>query len=135
MSEILDIEHQNDFPWTEGMLRDCFVAGYDVYGITENQKIIAYVIMRVINDEAEILNIAVDKHFRRKGYGKLLLQQLLELLKQKHMQKIFLEVRVSNVAAINLYEKLGFKKIAVRKNYYAAGKQREDAWVFQLIPY
>lgn len=132
MSKILDIERQNEFPWTEGMLRDCFNADYEIYGITINQQFIAYAIMRFVSDEAEILNIAVDKNFRQQGYGRMLLQYLSDLSKQKNIQKIFLEVRISNIAAIYLYETLGFKKIAVRKNYYAAGKGREDAVIYKL---
>lgn len=133
MSKILDIERQNEFSWTDGMLRDCFNADYEIYGIIINQKIIAFVIMHFISDEAEILNIAVDKNFRQQGYGRMLLQYILELSKQKNIKKIFLEVRISNIAAIYLYETLGFKKIAVRKNYYAAGKGREDAMIYKLI--
>lgn len=132
MSKILDIEHQNEFPWTERMLQDCFKAGYEFYGVVIDQEVIGYATMRLLGDEAEILNIAVNKNFRQQGYGKMLLQYLLIFSKQKNVQKIFLEVRVSNLAAIHLYEKIGFKKIAMRKNYYAAGKKREDAVIYKL---
>lgn len=120
-------EQQNDFPWTEGMLRDCFLANDEVYGVVLNKKIIAYVIVRYVLDEAEILNITVDKQFRRQGYGQALLEAILKMAQQRSIQKVYLEVRATNFSALNLYEKLGFKKIGERKDYYPAKKGRETA--------
>lgn len=127
LTAVLNIEQQNDFPWTQGILHDCFTANDEIHGVEADGKIIAYAVMRCAFDEAEILNIVVDKNFRRKGYGKLLLQQLLNLAKQKNVQKVFLDVRVSNIAALKLYEQLGFEEIGWRENYYRAANGREDA--------
>jgi len=125
---IAAIESQNPFPWTEGMLRDCFAAGDEVWGIEEQNQLIGYAILRFASDECEILNIAIDHAHRKKGYGRLLLQYLLEQTKQQHAKKVFLEVRESNIAARKLYEKAGFVRVGIRKNYYlATNNRREDA--------
>jgi ribosomal-protein-alanine N-acetyltransferase len=133
LQALIDIENQNDFPWTANMLHDCFIAGYEIYGMELNNKIVAYAVIRLMmSDEAEILNIAVDKNFRRKGYGKLLLQFLLQTCKQKNVTRIYLEVRVSNAAALHLYENFGFKKIGARAEYYPAAQGREDAVILSI---
>ena len=71
--------------------------------------------------------MAVDLSERRQGIGKALIKELLIIADQQKLNRIFLEVRMSNEAAIRLYEGVGFKKIDCRKNYYE--KPREDAWI------
>ena len=66
-------------------------------------------------DELEILNVAVDPPFRRRGVARKLIQQVLT----GYRGAVFLEVRQSNVAARKLYHSLGFETIAVRKDYYS----------------
>jgi len=66
-------------------------------------------------DELEILNVAVDPPFRRRGVARKLIQEVLT----GHPGAVFLEVRQSNVAARKLYHSLGFETIAVRKEYYS----------------
>lgn len=65
--------------------------------------------------EGEIQSIAVDKRFRRQGVGRALLEEFERIA---NTERIFLEVRASNFAAIALYEGLGFEKISVRREYY-----------------
>lgn len=81
-------------------------------------RVIGYIILWHILDEVQISNFAVHPDFRRKGLGESVLFYVLEMLKKEGVERIFLEVRPSNVAARALYEKLGFRLLGVRKNYY-----------------
>ncbi len=129
LSAMLAIEQEQPFPWTEGMLRDCLQGGYKNEVLEKNNKIIGFAVMSLHGDEAEILNIAITSSERRHGYGRQLLQQLLKIALQHPVKKILLEVRASNLAAINLYQSTGFKIITTRKNYYPAKQGREDALI------
>ena len=76
-------------------------------------------------DTADLCNMAVTVKHRRKGIAEQLLQEALLLAEQKKVERILLEVRESNEAALALYQKNGFQKIGVRKGYYSNPK--EDA--------
>lgn len=82
-----------------------------------NNEVVGYVIFRVVLNEAELLSVAVKPEFRRKGIAKSLITEGLKEI-EKSAEACFLEVRVSNKEAISLYEKLGFKRVGIRKNYY-----------------
>ena len=92
-------------------------------------KIIGYVSFFKIKDEAEIIKIGIDKFFQRKNYG----SQIISEMKKIGIKKIFLEVSIENVEAINFYLKNGFYKTGIRKEYY---KQKDgsriDAFTFSL---
>ena len=87
--------------------------GYKIDG-----RLIGYISVFIILDEAYINNIAVLKEFRKQGIGNKLVNEILEVCKNKSCKFVTLEVRESNFPAISLYEKLGFERITVRKNYY-----------------
>jgi len=93
-----------------------------------NNDVVGYAGLQLLVDHADITAIAVSKNHLKKGIATLLLNKLIEKCKGLHMDKMFLEVRTSNTPAINLYEKLGFKKISTRKNYY---ENNEDAYIYQ----
>lgn len=76
-------------------------------------------------DQGTITNIAVMPDYRGRGIGRLLLQEVLDYCDNEEIESISLEVRVSNKVAIRLYEKMGFVKGSIRKNYYA--DNNEDA--------
>lgn len=82
-------------------------------------------------DEGEIINIAVRPDCQRRGIADLLFQELLQSGRQNGISRFFLEVRVSNYAAIRLYEKNGFAIRGIRKNFYKM--PREDAYVMNRI--
>lgn len=73
---------------------------------------------RLITPEAELLNIAVKEHFRKKGVGSLLLKGLISRCCAKKIENIWLEVRESNEAAIKFYFSKGFKEVGKRNSYY-----------------
>ena len=81
-------------------------------------EIIAYTSFSHLVDHIDIDSIVVDDNFRHQGIASSLLQEIFKFSSNLNIYEIFLEVRASNIAAINLYEKHGFKNIHVRKNYY-----------------
>ena len=87
------------------------------------QKIIGFVCFYHVKDEIEIIQICIIKSYQRKNYGSL----IIDKMKNLNIKKIFLEVSVENVNAINFYLKNGFKKIGIRKDYYKGNKKRVDA--------
>lgn len=87
----------------------------------------------IMADEAHITSIAVREAYRRQGIGELLLLAVIDMARQLRAGVVTLEVRISNVAAQNLYAKYGFVKAGLRKGYYIDrgrnGESREDGWV------
>jgi ribosomal-protein-alanine N-acetyltransferase len=81
-------------------------------------ELVGFAVARLLSGEAEILNFAVQKVYRRRGIGRLLLEALLNQLRELGATKVFLEVRESNAAAIAFYRKLGFQNIGRRHAYY-----------------
>ncbi|RTL00856.1 MAG: ribosomal-protein-alanine N-acetyltransferase [Proteobacteria bacterium] len=94
--------------------------------VNDNDELIATCVYSLVMDEAEILQLVVDKNFQGNGYGYLLLKQVCNILSQTATQ-LFLEVRVGNTTAINLYHKLGFNIVGKRKNYYHVNGKYVDA--------
>jgi len=93
----------------------------------ENGRIVGYVVAMLQGESlGRIVSIAVSPNRRRRGVGSALTLRILEVLKRLGAESVRLEVRRSNIAAQRFYEKLGFKKACVIKNYY----RDEDAYVF-----
>jgi ribosomal-protein-alanine N-acetyltransferase len=91
------------------------------------------VAFRIIADEAEILNLAVDSSQRRRGVGSRLIEDAIAACKAAGARKIFLEVRDSNEAARNFYARMGFTEAGRRRGYYR--QPAEDALVLvRIIP-
>lgn len=95
------------------------------YVVVCGDRIVAYFMMWSLFDEMHILNIAVILEYRRKGIARWLLETFIEKSQQNQIRIIHLEVRESNVGAIRLYEKIGFKIVGRRRNYYS--EPSEDA--------
>ena len=84
----------------------------------ENSNIVGYIGMYLSFDEGDITNVAVSPAHRKKGYGEALVSKAKELAREKQLEMILLEVRVSNAPAISLYKKMGFEELGIRKNFY-----------------
>ncbi len=84
-----------------------------------NGKVIGYIIYWVISEEATIMSFAIDREHQNKGYGELLLK---ESLKKIGAKRVSLDVRKTNLRAIRLYRKLGFRLVSERKAYYSDGE-------------
>jgi ribosomal-protein-alanine N-acetyltransferase len=88
--------------------------------------------MSVAAGESHILNLTVNPDAHRRGIGGKLLKHFLQLAARHDADTVMLEVRPSNMAAIRLYEKIGFNEIGRRRNYYPAKEGREDALLLAL---
>ncbi len=120
-----------EFPWSEGIFRDCIKAGYALWVLDDGGRIVGYGVLSIAADEAHILNIATLPERRGEGLGRRLLNRLIDLGRWHHVERIFLEVRPSNLIAIGLYQRSGFREIGTRPNYYPAKSGREDAVVME----
>lgn len=116
-------------PWSEDTFAGCIQSGYDNWLIIYLEKIIGHGILSVAAGESHILNVCIHPDCQRLGFGKILVEFLLEKAKEKKAQRVFLEVRPSNRIAYELYENLGFNEIGTRPNYYPAFVGREDALI------
>ncbi len=118
------------FPWTRGNFSDALNSGYLCrVDEAESGGIRGYAILMPAADEAELLNIGVAAAQQRKGLGRAILSEILNLAHAKQLRRVFLEVRRSNVAAIALYRSAGFSEIGVRHGYYRSADGSEDALV------
>ncbi len=99
---------------------------YRYFVCEEDEKIISYIGLWIDSNIAQVLNFYVNEEYRNKGYGKKMLEYALEYLDSLDVNTISLEVRPSNLNAIDLYEKYGFSYSHKRKYYYNDG---EDAYV------
>ncbi len=94
---------------------------YNIYNVAyrvEDERIVGFAGIMVIEEDAELLNIAVSRDFQKRGIGLLLLQSVITKAQEHAAEKMLLEVRESNKNARNLYLKNDFCEIGVRKNYY-----------------
>ena len=81
-------------------------------------EIVGFAGIKVVLDEADVMNIVVKKSKRNNKIGSLLLEHLISLAKNLNCKSLSLEVNEDNLPAINLYKKFGFEQIGFRKNYY-----------------
>ena len=94
----------------------------------EAEAVTGYALGNIVCDEAELYRIAVVPTNRKTGTGTRILQRFIADCKKRGATKIFLEVRSRNTAAVGLYEKMGFQRIAIRKGYYGD----DDALIYSL---
>lgn len=128
---VLQIEAQSyPVPWTERAFQDCLRVNYPSWVLIEEEHIVGYILFSVGADEAHLLNICIAPESRRSGLARTLLLDRLELLREKNVHTVFLEVRESSKPAIALYKNLGFVQLGNRKGYYKALAGREDALTF-----
>jgi ribosomal-protein-alanine N-acetyltransferase len=119
------------FPWSEGIFRDCLRVGYVCRVVTVSRQVMAYGVMSFGAGEAHILNLCVGEAYRCRGIGRQLLNSLIERAGVAGMADAYLEVRPSNTNAIRLYLALGFEQVGMRRGYYQAANGREDAAVLR----
>ena len=134
----LDLEYYKNLGWTFDQLKLQFLNKYNYgIGVFDKNSILAFVFGNLINIEKkleyEILLIYVNEKKRNLGYATKLLSSIVKNLEKKKLNKINLEVSSNNINAINLYEKLQFKKIGIRKKYYLCKNIRIDGYCFEKI--
>jgi ribosomal-protein-alanine acetyltransferase len=121
-------------PWTPGNFRDALAAGYGALVGEAAGAIVAYGVLMFAPGEAQVLNLTVAGNIRRRGVGRALLRRFVVDALRLGAEQCFLEVRVSNQAAIALYSVEGFLPVARRVGYYppaSGGEPREDALVLR----
>lgn len=121
-----------EFPWTASIFSDCIKVGYGCWVVSENNQILGYGLISVSAGEGHILNICISRSQQRKGYGERMMKHLIKEAKRQNCDSVYLEVRVSNLGARELYTKLNFVHVGDRKDYYPAQTGREDALVLSL---
>jgi len=117
---IIDIEVQCfPIPWTHHAFRLEMRNKLAVYQVAAvGRKIAAYGGMWLIIDEAHITNVAVHPQYQRQGFGRKIMEALIDEARQRSIQQMTLEVRKSNEAAIRLYKRMGFLVSGIRPGYY-----------------
>lgn len=115
-----------DFAVREGQLREELARSWAELRVArsagEGDSVLGYVLFWHVTDEIHLLNVAVDPAARRCGIGRRLVLAVIEFAEARSADKILLEVRASNEAAIRLYEGLGFERFHVRARYYSDGE-------------
>ena len=127
IEEIYNIEkNTNTHPWSKENFESSINAGNGSLIFKIEGNIVGYAFFSIAGSDSQLLNITVSKDHQKKGFGKKILEKFIYQSKVLGATVIFLEVRVSNELAISFYEKYGFKRDAIRYNYYN-GNPKEDA--------
>ena len=134
LNAIEEIERRSyPTPWSRSMFAGELAKPASVcLGAFEGDRMAGYMIISRYVDAWHVMNIAVDPEFRRRGIATALLERLFDLTEDEGRLGYTLEVRVSNVGAIKLYERLGFRSRGVRRGYYT--DNREDALIMWRDP-
>ena len=133
LPDILTIENRSyPIAWKEQLFIECIQKKYICQVLKAEDQIIGYFIVQVILDEYHILNLCIAPDFQGNGFGKYQLQHIHQIAESEMMNRVLLEVRVSNAKAKKLYSNYGFQTIGKRKNYYPDLEGREDAQVMEL---
>jgi ribosomal-protein-alanine N-acetyltransferase len=115
-------------PWSRSMFASELAKPTSIcLGAFEGRELVGYVINSRYVDAWHVMNVAVDPEHQRRGVASALLERLFELTRDDERRGYTLEVRVSNVDAIRLYERLGFESRGIRRGYYT--DNREDALI------
>lgn len=118
-------------PWSrkaiDQMIEDentCFLVA------KHGEEVVGNCALRILFDEGEITNVSVKENYREQGIAKKMLEELCKIGRDRGVVEFTLEVRTKNKVAILLYEKLGFKKEGIRKNFYR--DPVDDAWIMWI---
>ena len=124
----------NGAPWSDRGFRNEIDHRHGVFFVAiEGGEVVGYGGVWLVIDEAHVVNVAVREDKRRQGIGRRLVLRLLQEAKASGMASASLEVRAGNVAAIALYEAMGFVATNRRKRYYPDnGEDAVVMWLFEL---
>ena len=134
VDEVMAVENAAyPHPWTRGNFLESLESGYEAYLLLMNGALAGYFVVMKVVDELHLLNITVRASLQGKGLGRMLLDRVSALARERNMASILLEVRPSNVRAMDIYQRYGYTTIGRRKAYYPTANQaREDAIVMRL---
>jgi len=127
LKQIVKIEKDtNEHPWSLNNFKSSLDAGNSSIVLKKENRILGYAFFSIAATDSHLLNITVSSNYQGKGYGRKILEKVILQSSVLGATVIFLEVRISNHRAINFYEKFGFKRDAIRYEYYK-GTPKEDA--------
>ena len=122
-----------EFPWTEGIFSDCMRIGYSCWALITEHGMSGHAVMSLMAPgECHVLNVCVRPDLQGEGLGRHLMNHLIDTARGYGVTLMLLEVRPTNLAAIELYRSLGFNEVGLRKDYYPARGGREDGLVLAL---
>ncbi|NLI98026.1 ribosomal protein S18-alanine N-acetyltransferase [bacterium] len=132
LARVYEIEQESfPSPWSMKMLEEELLLEHSLsLALEEENTLKAYLFVRTVADEMHIVNLAVDTRERKKGFAALLIKETLARSRATGAKYIFLEVRTTNLAAIRLYEKFGFRILRMRSRYY---EDSSDAYEMALV--
>jgi ribosomal-protein-alanine N-acetyltransferase len=120
-------------PWTRGNFVDSIQAGYQLQALMGDDTLLGYFVAMEGVQEVHLLNITVAPEFQGQGWARLMLDALALWSRGQGARWLWLEVRASNVRAMQVYQAYGYRRVGERKNYYPADhNRREDAVVMSL---
>ena len=134
LDDVLRIENSAyAHPWTRGNFADSLKSGYQLLALMGGDTLIGYFVAMEGVEEVHLLNITVAPEFQGQGYAVLMLDALALWTRSRQAHTLWLEVRVGNARAMQVYERYGYRRVGERKNYYPADQgQREHAVVMSL---
>jgi len=133
LAEVLAVEQQaNPYPWSIKNFDDSLKANNQGWVFINNNEIIGFTLAQKVVDEVHLLNICVKKSEQGNGFGRTILNYIIDFANSVSAVLIVLEVRQSNQAAQSLYLNAGFNEMSIRKSYYPAEDGREDAILMGL---
>jgi len=128
LGKVIDVEiSAYEHPWTVGIFRDCIRVGYSCWVYEDSGTVVGYGIVMHSGAEAHVLNLCVHPEYQRRGIGRLMLDHLTQISREAGADTILLEVRQSNIIAMQLYTSSDFHELGVRSGYYPDRSGREDA--------
>lgn len=101
-----------------------------IVAVTENNEVVGFIGLWIVLDEGDITNVAVHPNYRKQKIASLLIEYVINNMKNWNISSLTLEVRKSNIAAQNLYKKFNFNVSGIRKNFYS--DNNEDAYIMWL---
>lgn len=120
-------------PWSRDNFLDALHSGYQAQVLVAERTVLGYFVAMQGVDEVHLLNITVAPEYQGQGWAKVLLDALTLWARGQGAQWLWLEVRVGNTRAMQVYERHGYRRVGQRKEYYPADHgQREDAVVMSL---
>ena len=131
LDEVFKIENlSNPTPWSSSSFLDCLKGNYLNLVVEDKKQVIGYCISTINFTESHLLNISINPNYRNLGIGETLLDNAEKECIKKGVKDIFLEVRKSNQPAIYFYEKMNYRYVGLRKNYYKTNSGREDGLIY-----
>lgn len=124
------IQMNQTFGWTKQQSEENFQQPHtEYYCLVDKKTVIGFVSLHHLLDECSILHVFIESNYRKQKLATALMSYVMKQLEYREVKHIFLEVRVSNHAAIRLYQACGFETLTIRKSYYT--NPVEDALLMQ----